>query len=198
MKRILLATRNIEKLNELRCLLGDIPFAPISLDDAKIEDEIDETGITFAENARLKAAGYSRLSGLMAVADDSGLEVDALDGAPGVHSARFAGPSADYDTKIAALLYAMKMSRKATRAARFVSHIAFSDRSGRIVFEAEGICDGMIADLPRGSNGFGYDPIFVPRGYDLTFGELDDDVKRSIGHRGRAISKIIRYLRDFA
>ena len=132
------------------------------------------------------------------MADDSGLEVDALDGAPGVHSARFAGPKTGYDVKISRLLAEMEGSKYAARDARFVSYIVLADPAGNHIYEAEGICEGMIADCPRGSNGFGYDPIFVPTGFSKTFGELDPEVKQRISHRARAVEKIIRFLRDFA
>ena len=195
---LLIATRNIGKLGEFRDLFRHLPIALLDLRSFPDIPEIDETGATFQENARIKAIGYARESGLYAIADDSGLEIVALGGAPGVHSARFCGLKAGYDVKISRLLAEMETSKHDARDARFVSHIVLAHPAGNLIFEAEGVCEGMIADRPRGSNGFGYDPIFVPAGYAKTFGELDDEVKLRISHRARAVAKIIRFLRDFA
>jgi len=195
---LLIATHNLGKVNEFRRLLGNLPFKLTDLRDLPEMPVIDETGTTFEANARLKAVGYARASGMHTIADDSGIEVAALDGAPGVHSARFAGAETGYDVKTSRLLGAMDESMSRDRTARFVSHIVFADPNGNVVFEADGICDGSIADRPRGTNGFGYDPVFVPKGFTKTFGELSDDVKEEISHRARAAVKIIRFLRDFA
>ena len=195
---LLIATRNSGKLGEFRDLLGHLPIRVSDLRSFPDIPEIDETGATFQENARIKAVCYARASGLYAIADDSGLEIDALGGAPSVHSARFAGVKAGYDVKISRLLAEMETSNDDARDARFLSHIVLAHPSGNLIFEAQGVCEGMIADRPRGSNGFGYDPIFVPRGFTKTFGELDDEVKQRVSHRARALAKIIRFLRDFA
>jgi XTP/dITP diphosphohydrolase len=196
--QILLATRNNGKVRELRGLLAGGSFDVIGLDEFPHVTDIEETGASFAENARLKASGYARQCGIHTIADDSGLEVAALGGRPGVHSARYAGERSGYDVKIARLLGEIERSGNRDRSARFVSHIAFADTSAEILFETEGSCEGTIAMNARGTNGFGYDPIFVPNGFDKTFGEMDDDVKNSIGHRAVATAKIMRYLRDFA
>ncbi len=196
--QILLATRNHGKVRELRALLKGLPFEVIGLEGFPHVSEIEETGNSFSKNARIKASGYALQCGVHTLAEDSGLEVAALGGKPGVHSARYAGKETDHDVKIAKLLSEFEMSRSVDRSARFVSHVALADRTGKILFEAEGICDGTIANEARGENGFGYDPIFIPDGYDQTLGELSDDVKNSISHRAAAIAKIIRYLRDFA
>ena len=196
--QILLATRNNGKVRELRGLLAGGSFDVIGLDLFPDVTDIEETGESFAENARLKASGYARQCGIHTIADDSGLEVAALGGRPGVHSARYAGEDAGYDDKIGRLLSEIERSGNRDRSARFVSHIAFADTSGNMLFETEGVCEGSIAIDPRGTNGFGYDPIFVPDGYGETFGEMDDDVKNSMSHRALATAKIMRYLRDFA
>ena len=196
--QILLATRNPGKIRELEGILAGLPYGVIGLQLFPQTTDIEETGTTFAENARLKASGYARQCGLHTLADDSGLEVVALGGRPGVFSARYAGEAAGYNLKIQRLLEEIAKSISAERRARFVSHLAFANERGEILFEAEGVCEGSIANSPRGSNGFGYDPIFIPDGYAETFGELTDEVKSSISHRARAIAKIMRYLRDFA
>jgi len=195
---MLLATRNNGKIAEMRDLLNNAAIELIDLDGAAISNGVEETGDTFAENARLKASAYATLSSMHSIADDSGLEVAALDGRPGVLSARYAGEKSSYQKKIQTLLSEIESSRSRDRSARFVSHIAISDPSGVVIYEAEGICSGVIADASSGANGFGYDPIFKPDGFNKTFGELDQDVKRRISHRSIAISKIIRFLRDLA
>jgi XTP/dITP diphosphohydrolase len=196
--RLLLATQNQGKLKELRVLLEGLPFDVIGLDEFDGVSEVEEGGKTFAQNARLKASGYARHFGVHTIADDSGLEVAALGGRPGVLSARYGGAALGYDAKIAKLLEEISRSRSGGRGARFVSSIAFANPEGEILFEVEGICEGAIADRPRGTNGFGYDPIFIPDGFTQTFGELSEEVKSSISHRARATRKIMRYLRDFA
>lgn len=196
--KFLLATRNKGKIGEMRQLLADANIEPVGLDEANIDFEVEETGNTFAENAYLKASEYARLAGMHAIADDSGLEVSVLDGRPGVLSARYAGENTEYNVKIPALLKEINESGLTDRSARFVSRIAVSDADGNLIHEAEGICSGRIAEEARGTNGFGYDPVFIPDGYDKTFGELGDEVKQTISHRSIAIMKIIRFLRDFA
>jgi XTP/dITP diphosphohydrolase len=195
---ILLATRNTGKIRELAEMLSGLPFKVVGLDRFHDTREVAETGGTFAENAVLKAVGYAVQCGVHAIADDSGLEVDALGGRPGVLSARYAGQDSGYDVKMAELLKEIETSGSHERHARFVSHIALADPNGDILFEAEGVCEGTIAFEARGSNGFGYDPIFIPNGQEETFGELADRTKLSISHRARAMAKIMRYLRDFA
>lgn len=196
--KLLLATKNKGKIAELRSLLAGLPYELEGLDADNNELEVAETGSTFAENARLKAVAYARHFGLHAIADDSGLEVTALGGRPGVYSARYGGESTGYEAKIRLLLDEICATGSNDRSARFVSHVAFASPDGEIVFEAEGICNGKIACEPNGANGFGYDPVFVPDGFQNSFGELSDSVKQKISHRARATAKIMRYLRDFA
>jgi XTP/dITP diphosphohydrolase len=194
---IVLATGNPGKIRELRELLREIPFELKSLRDFDQIKEVEETGSTFRENAVIKACGFARQTGQICLADDSGLEIEALGGAPGVQSARFAGAGAGYDVKNAKLLSLLEESGDAERRARFVCVMALADSSGRVIHTAEGICAGSLAHEPRGNRGFGYDPIFVPEGFDQTFGELGDDLKQRISHRARATELIIRYLLHF-
>lgn len=195
--QLLIATKNNGKIVELQNQLADLPIDLKSLSDFPFACEVEETGETFAENAALKAREYARQTGLRALADDSGLEVAALNGAPGVFSARYAGEKADDREKVEKLLREINGTGRSNRAARFVCAMAIAGDSGDIEFTAEGFCDGTIIGEPRGANGFGYDPIFVPDGFAETFAELPASVKQKIGHRGQAAAKIIRYLRDF-
>lgn len=195
--QILVGTKNAGKVRELENLLAEIPVELQSLDEFENVIEPEETGAGFADNAALKAVYYSEKTGLAALADDSGLEVSALNGAPGVYSARYAGKDSSNAEKIAKLLEELENSGNEDRSARFVCVIVLTNEAGEIIFQAEGICDGKIANEPRGENGFGYDPVFIPEGFDETFGELSNDVKSRLSHRARAIEKIIRFLRDF-
>ncbi len=193
---ILVATKNRGKLRELNSLLGGLPVELKSLEDFAEIAEVEETGLTFAENAAIKAIGYAAMTGLPAIADDSGLEVEALGGRPGVLSARYGG-SASYHEKIALLLDEMARSGLETRNARFVCSMALALPSGEVSFTAEGICSGVIAESPSGEGGFGYDPVFIPEGHGQTFAELPESVKQEISHRARAAKIIMRYLPDF-
>ena len=193
---ILLATGNTGKVREFEELFNVVPVRFRSLLEFPDIDEIEETGSTFAENAALKATGYAQRTGLWSLADDSGLEIDALGGAPGVMSARYGGPETTFREKMELVLDELSASNK-PRTARFVCSIVVADETGAVRAEASGECGGQIALEPRGSGGFGYDPIFVPAGFSQTFGELDDEIKSRISHRARAAAKIIRYLLDF-
>ena len=185
---LLIATRNKGKMRELRQLLGGVPYEIVSLDDLGIADEIEETGATFEENAALKAEGYSRLSGLLTLADDSGLEVDALDGAPGVRSARYAGAEASDADRVSLLLTNLANTRADDRSARFRCVIAIAAPGARTRFYA-GVCEGRIAPAPRGDNGFGYDPIFAFPNLGMTMAELPTERKNAVSHRARAAKK---------
>jgi len=195
--RLLVATGNRGKVRELCELLADVPVELVSLCDFPDLKEIAETESTFRGNAELKASGYARQAGMWTLADDSGLEVDALGGEPGVYSARFAGAGSSYETKMAELLSRIEKAKNLDRRARFVCAIAIAAPDGKIEYTTEGRCEGAIAESSRGTRGFGYDPIFVPDGFDHTFGELPGDIKQQISHRGRATREIIRYLLDF-
>jgi XTP/dITP diphosphohydrolase len=194
---IVIATKNQGKVKELADILADLPVNLRSLNDFENVSEPEETGVDFAENAVLKVRSYALQTGLWAVADDSGLEVEALGNAPGVFSARYAGENATDEERIRKLLNELNRTGSENRRARFVCAMAVADRRGEIRFVCEGVCDGRITDVPRGANGFGYDPVFAPEGFAETFGELSGEVKRKISHRARASEKIIAYLRDF-
>jgi XTP/dITP diphosphohydrolase len=195
--KLLVATTNSGKLIELQGLLAGLSVNLVCLDELGRLKEVPETGATFEENAALKAAGYARQAGLLTLADDSGLEVKALRGRPGVHSARYGGKGISFADKMGLLLEELKNTGDPDRSARFVCAAVVAAPDGRILFAAEGICRGRIADRPRGKFGFGYDPIFVPEGYDQTFGELSVDIKQKISHRSRSFAQIIPFLRDF-
>lgn len=193
-KRILLATNNAGKIVELRSMIAGLPIEVCGLADFPDATEVEETGSTFAENARLKAIGYALQTGMTSLADDSGLEVDALGGRPGVLSARYGGEGTSFENKMKMLLSELENADSADRSAQFSCAIAISDEKGSILFESEGICRGRIALSPIGSGGFGYDPIFVPDGYEQTFGELSSAIKQNISHRSRAFSQIMPFL----
>ena len=196
-ERILIATSNTGKFREYSDLLSGIPIPFIGLANLPPLPEPDETGSSFSENAALKAARYAVLTGEWTMADDSGLEVNVLNGAPGIHSARFGGYGSDYRTKNELLLDLIARQESDDRKARFVCSIAVAGPDGVIVMEAQGECRGVIAESPRGINGFGYDPIFIPDGFEQTFAELRSEEKREISHRARASSEIIGKMLDF-
>ena len=195
--QILIATQNRGKARELASLFSvpDIEF--VDLAAAGIEMDVAETGATFAENADLKASAYGRRSGLLTLADDSGLVVDALGGAPGVLSARYAGDGASDSQRIAKLLDELAGTDASRRAARFICAMSIATGDGEIVFRSEGVCSGRIIDAPRGELGFGYDPVFLPQGYDKTFGELPSSVKDAVSHRALAARSALRFLQGF-
>ncbi len=189
MPRLLLATHNRGKLRELADLLGDVPFELVSLADAGIDVDVEETGSTLEENAVLKAERYRDLSGMLTLADDSGLEVDALDGDPGVRSARYAGPDATDSDRIRLLLSNLGHTPQSSRTARFrcVIAIAAPDRQTRLY---SGVCRGRIICKARGDNGFGYDPVFLFPDLGLTMAELSPEQKNAVSHRALAVRKV--------
>lgn len=182
---LLLATHNIGKLREFQQIFAALPLQVISLADAGITWEVEEMGQTFEENARLKAQAYRHATQLLTLADDSGLEVDALGGAPGVHSARYGGPNLASQQRVVLLLEQLKEVPAGKRQARFRCVIALAQPHGPIQ-TTEGVCEGEIAFAPRGAGGFGYDPVFYLPEYGLTMAELPPEVKNRISHRGRA------------
>ncbi len=192
----LLATNNAGKLAELRPIFASLGLECVSMREAGVSSDPEETGSTFEENALIKARAAMEASGMPAVADDSGLMVDALDGAPGVMSARFAGGHDVSDAEKCAFLLE-KMADKEQRSARFVSCIACVFPDGGVL-TARGECEGSIIRAPRGESGFGYDPVFVPEGFGETFAELGPEIKNSISHRARALrafgEELARYL----
>lgn len=197
MSELLIATKNAGKLKELEQLLAGSPFRLISLNDFPDTAEPAETGATFIENAVLKARYYALRTRHRALADDSGLEVEALNNAPGVFSARYAGENATDAERVEKLLKELNETQNKNRIARFVCAMAIADETGEITFVAEGVCSGEIALAASGGRGFGYDPIFIPDGFSETFGELSSRTKRQISHRARATAKIIQYLQGF-
>jgi XTP/dITP diphosphohydrolase len=188
---LLVATTNPGKLREIAGILEGVPVRLLTLADVPPLEEPEETGKTFAENARLKALYYSHAMGLPTVADDSGLEIEALDNAPGVHSARWHGT--DYDCKFRKIHELLRERGLATSPAQFVCRVALA-RDGRIAFEAGGIVRGRIAAEPRGANGFGYDPLFFYPPAGCTLAELDHDRKSAVSHRGQAFRALRAYL----
>lgn len=192
---LLVATRNEGKLRELCQLLAEVPLELLGLDDLPAVQTVPEIGLTFIENASLKATGYATQLHLLTLADDSGLEVDALGGAPGVLSARYAGESASDAVRIDKLLAELTNIERGKRKARFVSVIAISNSEGSILNVSTGTCEGQIDLAAHGEHGFGYDPVFIPRGYTSTFAELAASVKNRISHRARALQGALDYLR---
>jgi XTP/dITP diphosphohydrolase len=185
--RLLLASANRGKLRELRTILDGLPVELVGLAEAGLGDppEVEETGDTFLENARIKGRAYAAWSGLAAVADDSGLEVDALGGAPGVRSARYAGQGAGDQANLDKLLAALTGVPPERRTARFrCAALLVDPRSGE--WHAEAAWEGRVLEAPRGSGGFGYDPVFLPDGWDRTSAEVDQATKDAASHRGKA------------
>ena len=195
MQTLLIATHNQGKLREYRALLADLPLKVVNLDEAGVDFDVDETGTTFAENALLKARAYAAATGLLTWADDSGLEVDALDGAPGVYSARYAGPDATDEDRYRKLLHTLAAQPDAPRTARFRCVVALVTPDGA-AYTTDGVCPGVIIDEPRGSHGFGYDPVFLLPDLGQTMAELPPATKNRISHRGRAAAAAKTVLAD--
>ncbi len=187
---VVVATRNAGKLREVADLLGRFCITVRSLADFDDVPEIVESGTTFAENAQIKAREVARHLHCWAIGEDSGLSVDALDGAPGVYSARYSGPAATDESNNAKLLEALRDVPEEKRTARYICHVAVADPAGNIRLEEEACCRGRITTAPRGTNGFGYDPLFLIPEYHRTFGELSPLVKRWLSHRGRAFQRL--------
>ena len=192
MRTLVVATTNRGKLKEIAMLLDGAPVEFKTLADFPGVSPPDETGTTFAENARLKALFYAKHTGELTVAEDSGLEIDALDGAPGVESARFGGADSTYPQKFALIYDALRAKKTASSPARFVCALALVDHDG-VVFETRGTVEGKIAPEPRGSGGFGYDPIFFYPPFGCTLAEAGDK-KAAVSHRGEAFRKLRTYL----
>ncbi len=189
MLEIVIASRNPGKVKEIERIMEGLPVRWLSFRDILGLPDPEETGSTFRENALIKAGAVMESAGKPALADDSGLEVDALGGAPGVRSARYAGGHGDDRENVRRLLRELEGMPPERRTARFVCRVALLFPDGRCL-EAEGVCEGSISAAPRGEGGFGYDPVFVPRGYDRTFAELTPEEKDSLSHRGRALAAL--------
>ncbi len=192
MKKLLIATANIDKFREIKEILKDLPCRMSYLGDFPQVPGIVEDGKTFLENAAKKAMSMSRISSLWTLADDSGLEVRALNGKPGVFSARFAGTHASYDANNRKLLRQLRGVARKERNARFVCCVALA-RSGMMVKHFMGFLNGMIAEAPVGKNGFGYDPVFFLPKYQKTLAELSPEFKNSISHRFKAFIRFKEY-----
>jgi XTP/dITP diphosphohydrolase len=191
--RLVVASHNAGKVREIAALLAPLGVEAVSAASLGLP-EPEETEPTFAGNAALKAHAAAKASGLPALADDSGLEVAALDGAPGVHSARWAGPGRDFGAAMKRVREQMQAKKATDRSARFVCALALAQPSGNVqVFEGE--ARGQIVWPPRGDKGFGYDPIFEPLGHTQTFGEMSHEEKLPLTHRARAFEKLIAALR---
>lgn len=194
MKKLILASNNKKKLTELRDILSDLHIEVFSQSEAGCDFEVEENGDTFEENAYLKAIAVTEATGLPAIADDSGLVVGALDGAPGVYSARYGG-SHDQSDEYRYRLLLKNMEGREDREARFVSCICCTMPDGQVL-RTRGECEGNILYGPRGEYGFGYDPIFLVEGTDKSMAELTPEEKNRVSHRGRALEKFKRLLKE--
>lgn len=196
MRTLLLATTNEHKLVEFRMIFRDLSFQVLSLRDVHIDTDVEETGTTFVENALLKARFYAQAANMLALADDSGLEIDALGGEPGVYSARFAGRETSYPERFRLLLARLQDVPPAQWTARFRCVIALAEPSGYTQV-VEGTIEGLITDNPRGENGFGYDPLFFVPEFGLTTAEMAPEDKNRVSHRGRAAEAACRLLENW-
>jgi XTP/dITP diphosphohydrolase len=195
--RLLIATRNKGKLREYEPLLDGLPVMLTYLTEEGIDHDVEETGSTFTENAVQKAGEYARISGLLTLADDSGLEVDALGGEPGIRSARYGGPGATDEDRYRLLLERMRGVPEENRSARFHCVIAVAEPGGT-TYTSEGVCEGVIAFAPEGSHGFGYDPVFFMPEFGKTMAQLPAETKNRVSHRARAAQGITSVLERLA
>ena len=191
MREIIFATNNAHKLGEVQALLGDA-FSLVTLRACGITEDIPETAPTLEGNALQKARYVYERTGKSCFADDTGLEVDALGGAPGVRSARYATDGHDFEANKRLLLH--NLEAESNRKANFRTVIALILDGEEFLFE--GRVDGSITRTPSGNGGFGYDPLFIPEGYDVTFADMSADEKNAISHRGRAVAKLVEFLKD--
>ena len=196
MTKLLVATHNRGKLANFADMLDDLSIEWLSLDDVGVLQDVEETGSTFRENSVLKARAYARETGLLTLADDSGLEVDALDGAPGVYTARYGGVGLTAVQRYQKLLADIKNIPDPQRTARFRCVIVLAGPDGTILGESEGVCEGRIAQAPAGENGFGYDPVFYLPQFNQTMAQSPAAQKHQISHRGRAVQAILPRLRE--
>lgn len=193
MMKFFLASGNAHKVTEFKAILSKFGIEICTPKDLNIDFDVEETGTTFPENAKIKAKAGFELSGLPTIADDSGLSIDALNGEPGVYSARYAGIGATDKQKIERVL--SKLGNNKNRKAKFVCAISFY--SADFNFTVQGECHGNIANKVKGENGFGYDPIFIPDGFDKSFAQITADEKNSISHRGRALIKFTEEIKKY-
>lgn len=194
MKKIIFATTNENKVREVNMMLQDCDIEIYTMKEAGIDIDIIENGTTFEENAIIKAKAIMEMTGEIALADDSGLEVDYMDGAPGIYSARFLGEDTSYDIKNKYIIDKLKDAKRNDRSARFVCAMAVAFPEGEIV-TCRGTIEGFIAFEQKGTNGFGYDPIVYVPEYGMTTGEMAPELKNSISHRGKALEQMKEVLR---
>lgn len=192
---MIFATGNMGKMKEIRAILGDIGEEILSMKEAGIDMDIVEDGNTFEENAIIKAKAVMERTGQLALADDSGLEIDALNKEPGIYSARYMGEDTPYEIKNSNLIERMKGVKGKDRSARFVCVIAAAFPDGEII-TTRGTIEGVIAEEPAGENGFGYDPIVYVPEYGMTTGQMDPDAKNAISHRGKALTAMKKILEE--
>ncbi|SJZ68442.1 XTP/dITP diphosphatase [Selenihalanaerobacter shriftii] len=199
MTKIFLATGNQGKIKEMKELLSNLDIEIVTSDQFEDVPEVIEDGDTLADNAIKKAKELAEYTGLIAIADDTGLIVDALDGKPGVYSARYAGENATDEENNKKLLHELADLSLEERTARFKTVVALANpgqEEESIAFKTiQGVCEGQIGYKPLGENGFGYDPLFIPKGYDRTFAQLNSEVKNQISHRAKALIKMKKYLK---
>lgn len=192
---MIFATGNMGKMKEIKAILGDIGEEILSMKEAGIDMDIVEDGSTFEENAIIKAKAVMERTGQIALADDSGLEIDALNKEPGIYSARYMGEDTPYEIKNRNLIERMKGVKGKDRSARFVCVIAAAFPDGEII-TTRGTIEGVIAEEPAGENGFGYDPIVYVPEYGMTTGQMDPDAKNAISHRGKALTAMKKILEE--
>ena len=192
---MIFATGNMGKMKEIKAILGDIGEEILSMKEAGIDMDIVEDGSTFEENAIIKAKAVMERTGKLALADDSGLEIDALNKEPGIYSARYMGEDTPYEIKNSNLIERMKGVKGKDRSARFVCVIAAAFPDGEII-TTRGTIEGVIAEEPAGENGFGYDPIVYVPEYGMTTGQMDADAKNAISHRGKALTAMKKILEE--
>ena len=190
---MLIATTNPQKVKEILAVLDGLPITLKTLNDFSHVEPPDETGSAFEENARAKARAYAQATGCVALAEDSGFEVDALDGEPGIHSARYLRPGASYPERFEEIYRRLRERNASNDTARFICALALAE-GGTIVFETTGIVEGRLALAPAGSGGFGYDPILYYPPYQKTFGEVSPEQKAAVSHRGKALRAFRAYL----
>ncbi len=190
MKKIVLATKNKGKVKEIQQVLKDLNIEVIEIEG---EFSPEENGATFNENAYIKAYEAAKLTSLPALADDSGLEVDALDGRPGIHSSRYANTDKE---RIEKLVKEVSESSKKEKSARFKCEMVLASPAGKTLYSSTGTCEGEIIDKPSGTNGFGYDPVFYIKEFNATMAELNLDQKNKISHRGKALKTMVNWLKS--
>lgn len=195
-KRLVLATGNKGKISEMKRILDEFHIEVISVKELENMPDVKEDGATFFENSRKKATEIAKAAGMFALADDSGLEVDALQGRPGVYSARYSGENATDLSNNEKLLEELKNVEESNRTARFKCVMVAASPEGKII-SSEGSCEGVIANSMKGEGGFGYDPLFYVPAFGKTMAELSPDEKNSISHRGEAVKKIMELLPSF-